>query len=84
MANDPKEVVDQIRKMETDHTFDKFTLSEIYAIARAEYKLKNGIKLSNYQRFIHLSSLYYFNYHVPEGIPDHIKVAAKRFTRSWK
>jgi hypothetical protein len=78
-----QEITTRIKVLEKNRSFDKFSLYELEALSRAEYNLKYGKKLSNYQRFIHTAYLYFCDIHVPDGISDQMKVAAKRYIKCW-
>ena len=84
MVQVPKEVYDSIRSMETNISFDKFNMDEIISLAKAKYNLKYGKRLTEHQMFIYTASLYFFDYQVPNGVSDSLKVSAKRYTKFWK
>lgn len=72
-----------LRDLETNRIYDKFTMHELRALAGARHKLKTGQKLTNFQFFIHIASLYFFDENIPSGVSDIIKVSAKRYTKCW-
>ena len=78
-----QEILNRIKVLEKNRSFDKFSFYELEALSRAEYKLKHEKKLSNYQRFIHTAYLYFCDIHVPNGISDQMKVSAKRYIKCW-